>query len=196
MIAPGVRRVLLVGFMGSGKSTVGPLLAESLSWRFHDFDEGIEASEGMSVAEIFRQRGEEHFRSIEARIAAKLLLEEEVVLGSGGGWAAVPGRLDALPTGMVSVWLRVTAAEAIVRARADSGVRPLLAGADPDARAEALLAERAPRYARAHLSVDTTGRTPEDVTADILKLLERHGPGPKSRSPSGARRSEPWMETG
>ncbi len=196
MIAPDVRRVLLVGFMGSGKSTVGPLVAETLSWRFQDFDDRIEASEGRSVAEIFRQQGEAHFRSVEARVASRLLKEDEVVLGSGGGWAAIPGRLDALPKGTVSVWLRVSVAEAIVRASAESGVRPLLAGEDPGARAEALLAERSPRYARAHLSVDTDGRTPEDVAAEILELLERRGSDPEGRHGGGAHRSEPWMASG
>ncbi len=196
MSSDSVRRVLLVGFMGSGKSTVGPLLAERLGWRFIDFDREVEASDGLPVAEIFRQRGEAHFRHVEARVAVRLLHEEAVVLGSGGGWAAGKGLLDGLPSGTVSVWLRVGAAEALARTAAQSGLRPLLAGANPEATARALLAERSPRYARAHLAVDTDGRTPEDVTAEILELLERHGSGPAGRRHEEARRSEPWTASG
>ncbi len=177
MTPVGVRRVLLVGFMGSGKSTVGPLVASGLSWRFLDFDDSIEDEEGRSVADIFRQRGEEHFRRVEGRIALRLLEEDHVVLGSGGGWAAVVGRLDALPEGTVSIWLRVSPNEAVRRVGDEASVRPLLAGTDPLGAAEALLSKRAPRYGQAHLEVDTNGRTPEEVAAEILTLLERISSG-------------------
>lgn len=168
-----VRRVLLVGFMGSGKSTVGPLVAAGLSWRFLDFDGCIEEAEGLSVADIFRTHGEAHFRSVESEIAERLLAEDRVVLGSGGGWAAEPGRLDTLPEGTVSVWLRVSADEAVERVRPQAGVRPLLATEDPRSRAEALLSERAPRYGHAHLTVETDGRAPEEVASEILSLLQQ-----------------------
>jgi len=172
-----VRRVLLVGFMGSGKSTVGRLVAAGLSWRFLDFDDRIEEVEGRSVAEIFRTQGERYFRRVESEIAEDLLSEDHVVLGSGGGWAAAPGLLDALPDGTVSVWLRVSADEAVERVRPQAGVRPLLATGNPRSKAEALLSERAPRYGHAHLTVETDGRTPEDVAAEILALIRRKRPG-------------------
>ena len=167
-----IRRLLLVGFMGSGKSTVGPILAEALSWRFVDFDDRIEAEEGRSVRRIFAEDGEPHFREVEERIARSLLAERDVVLGSGGGWAAVPGRLRALPSGTLSVWLRVSPEVAVARA-GSGGARPLLAGPDALGRARELLAARAPIYAEAAHEVDTDGRTPLDVGRTILALLER-----------------------
>lgn len=168
-----IRRVVLVGFMGSGKSTVGPLLAEALSWRFVDFDDRIERDEGRSVRRIFEEEGEPWFRALEERVARSLLEEPEVVLGSGGGWAAVPGRLRALPSDTLTVWLRVSPDVAVVRTGAAAD-RPLLAGADPLGAAVELLAARSPAYAEATVEVDTDGRTPLDVSRTVLALLERH----------------------
>lgn len=175
-----LRRILLVGFMGSGKSTVGPLLARALSWRFEDFDAHVEEAAGRSIPEIFREEGEARFRRIEDRVARTLLERDEVVLGSGGGWAAAPGRLSDLPQGTLSVWLRVSPEVAILRAGAGPD-RPLLAVADPLGRARSLLAARQEAYAGADLSVDTDGRTPEDVTGTILALIERR----TTNSPAG-----------
>lgn len=169
-----IRRVLLVGFMGSGKSTVGPLLADALGWRFVDFDDAVEAREGATIPELFRTRGEAYFRDAEARVAAELLQERDVVLGSGGGWAAVPGRLESLPAGTVSVWLKVGAEEAVHRSGGQAGRRPLLEGGDPLAKARRLLADRLPAYRTAELAVDTQGRSPEDVVQEIVVLLDSH----------------------
>lgn len=167
----GVRRVLLVGFMASGKTSVGVALARALGWSFHDVDAAVEAEEGRSVARIFAESGEAHFRSAEARVAQRLLALDRVVLGSGGGWAAVPGRLDALPTGTLSVWLKVSPEEAVRRAGARPGARPLLDVSDPLAAARRLAGERAPLYARCALEVDTEGRTVEDVAARIVEWM-------------------------
>jgi shikimate kinase len=167
-LPPDVHRVLLVGFMGSGKSTVGPLLAARLGWRFFDFDVTIEAEEGVSIAEIFRTKGEPWFRRAESRVARKLLARDRVVLGSGGGWGSSSERLGGLPEGTASVWLRVSAEEAVRRTAAAGGTRPLLSASDPLEEARRLLRERSPGYAAAHLGVDTDGRTPEDVVEEIL----------------------------
>jgi len=165
------RRILLVGFMGSGKSTVGPLLARALSWPFLDVDACVEAEEGRAIRAIFREEGEPYFREVERRVTDSLLSRSEVVLASGGGWAGVPDRLRALPNGTVSVWLRVSAEVAVVRA--GGGDRPLLEGPDPLEAARRLLRVREAAYAQADLEVDTNERTPDDVSATILALLER-----------------------
>jgi shikimate kinase len=171
-----LRRIVLVGFMGSGKTSVGRALASALGWRFIDFDDLVEAEAGMTVAQLFAERGEAHFRALEQRIAAAALAEDEVVLGSGGGWAAANGRLDELPPGTETFWLRVTAEEAVRRASAQPGRRPLLASADPGRAATQLLAERTPHYRRARWTVDTEHRAIEDVTAGILEILAREYP--------------------
>lgn len=170
-VSSGSRRIVLVGFMGSGKSSVGPLLAKALGWDFADVDACVEAEEGRSVARIFAESGETGFREAEERVAAGLLGRDGVVLAAGGGWGAAPGRLRSLPEGTTSVWLRVSAEEAVRRCGVEGGARPLLHVADPTEAARELLRRRAPRYAEAHLRVDTEGRTVEDVAEQILTLL-------------------------
>jgi shikimate kinase len=169
-----LRRVVLVGFMGSGKSSVGRLLARRLRWEFVDLDARVAKVEGRSVAAIFAESGEAHFRAVEAREAEDALGRDRVVLAPGGGWAVHPGRLRSLPEGTLSVWLRVSAEAAVRRARPRSGKRPLLAGPDPLETARELLERREPIYAESDLEVDTEGRTVEDVAARVLELL---GPG-------------------
>ena len=161
--------------MGSGKSTVGPLLAEALDWRFVDQDEEVEAVEGLSIPQIFDQMGEAYFREAEARVAGRLLGETGLVIGSGGGWAAVAGRLSALPDGTVSVWLRVSVEKALRRGLTAPESRPLLSGPDPLDVARKLLEERAQFYRQCDLEVDTEALKPEDVSASILgSLVDRH----------------------
>lgn len=177
---PGARRkldrVLLVGFMGSGKSSVGRALGKALGWRFIDFDHVIATEEGRTVPEIFRASGEAHFRRTEERVGQRLLGEERVVLASGGGWAVAPGRLDEVPPGTATFWLKVSSAEAVRRVGAGSEVRPLLAAPDAKERASRLLEEREPFYRVAKWAVDTDRRSVEDVTAEVLEILGREYP--------------------
>ena len=174
-----VDRIVLVGFMAAGKSTVGRGLARALGWDFHDLDDVVEAREGRSVAAIFAESGEPAFREIEAGVAEECLRHQRVVLATGGGWAAQPGRLQSLPEGTLTVWLRVSPEEAVRRA-GESTNRPLLAGDNRLEAAAALLRQRTSRYAAADLEVDTEGRTVEDVSAEILtrvaRLTENHTP--------------------
>lgn len=178
-----LRRVLLVGFMGAGKSSVGRRVAKSLGWRFVDFDDEVTAAAGMSVPEIFEKEGEAAFRELEADVGQRLLAQEQVVLATGGGWGAVAGRLDEVPAGTETFWLRVSAEESVRRASARPGTRPLLAGDDPLGHARRLLAEREPRYSRAESVVDTDRRSVEDVTSEILGMLGRKYPEvPRSKA--------------
>jgi len=168
---PTPERIVLVGFMGSGKSTVGPLLAQTLRWRFVDQDALVEEQEGLSIPEIFAGAGESHFRAVEAQVADRLLREKHIVMASGGGWAAVPDRLARLPEGTVCVWLRVSAEEVVRRTAAEPGSRPLLSGPHALERARRLLEERTPFYSQSDLEVDTEALRPEDVSARILGFL-------------------------
>lgn len=166
--------------MGAGKTTVGRALAAALGWRFLDLDDAIEAEAGVDVPEIFRRWGEPRFRDLEARVAERLLREDEVVLGTGGGWGAHGERLAALPAGTESFWLRVSPETAVRRAANEPGRRPLLEGADPLERARALLARREAGYGRARWAVDTEGSTVDDVTARILAILASEYPESKA----------------
>jgi shikimate kinase len=172
--------VLLVGFMGAGKSTVGRLLAEAMGWRFLDADALVESEEGRTVGEIFRADGEEYFRDREARVMTSLLGQRHVVVATGGGWSAGPGRLRDVPEGTVSVWLRLSPGEAVRRTRDQAVERPLLAVAGAAETVKELHERRLARYAEADLEVDTEGRTPEDVSAHVFELLhEQHYENPK-----------------
>jgi shikimate kinase len=97
------------------------------------------------------------------------------VLSPGGGWITRPELLGLLGAGTLSVWLKVGAEEAVRRAAAAPGERPLLAGADPLAAARRLLAEREPLYARADLVVETEGRSPVEVAEEIEREVRRRG---------------------
>ena len=167
----GYRRIVLVGFMGSGKSTVGPLLASHLGWSFLDFDEEIERRAGASVEDIFRTQGEPFFRGLEAEVAGELLRLDRAVLATGGGWPAVPGRMDVLAGDTLSVWLDVDADTSVERVRRGGRARPLLEVPDPVGRAKLLLSERASFYGRARLRLDASSASPAAIAERVLEHM-------------------------
>lgn len=166
---PGVARIVLVGLMGAGKSTVGPILARALDWDFVDVDDEIARCEGRHPADIIRSRGIERFRELESVAARELLRRERVVIAMGGGWAAQPGHMASLKPDSPAVWLRVDPATALERIRASSTPRPLLEGPDPHAVAVALLRQRIGHYGRSVITIETDGRSPEEVAREILR---------------------------
>jgi shikimate kinase len=174
------RNVLLVGFMGSGKSTVGRRLAERLGWDFHDFDDEIERRAGCTIAQLFADRGEPAFRALEARVGAELLGCSRAVLAAGGGWAAQEGRMDALGADTFTVWLDVDAPTAVERVRREGETRPLLQGDDPLLLADGLLRERERHYARARLRLDTRGASPGALVDAIVDHMS-DAPAPGAR---------------
>ena len=169
-------RVLLIGFMGSGKSTVGRELAEQLGWRFEDIDDAITHDAGMSIAEIFKDPGESFFRLEEHRKTREVLNQDEVVIATGGGWAAVPGRFDEIPDGTLTIWLAVRPEEAIRRVTNSEKTRPLLSCSNPLEKARNLLKERSDFYSQAEHKVDTDGFSVEDVSVRILEILQANNP--------------------
>ncbi len=177
MSDPSIKRILLVGFMGSGKTAVGQALARRLSWSFRDFDQEIGSRLGLPIPKIFLHHGEDFFREMEERVGAELLLEEEVVLASGGGWPVALGRMETLPPGTLSVWLQVSAEEALRRVRKQGPTRPLLAVSDPLARARELLHSREAYYRKAELAVDSRRGSPEELARTIHRLLDEAGAG-------------------
>jgi shikimate kinase len=166
------RRILLVGFMGSGKSTVAARLASRLGWTFLDFDAEIERRGAASVAEIFRSHGEAFFRTLEAQVGRELLEADHAVIASGGGWPVPPGRMEGLTADTLSVWLVVDAATAVRRVSSGGAVRPLLQGADPVGRAEGLLRERTARYRLARLHLDSGASSPDELVDRVLEYME------------------------
>lgn len=169
------RRIVLVGFMGAGKTSVGQQLSSRLGWRFVDLDEELVARSGLSIDDWFDALGEAAFRKEEAALARELLASSDLVLASGGGWAVEPDRLVELPPGTLSVWLDVGAEEAVRRVQKSSVSRPLLRGRGPENEARRLLEARWSAYAEAQIRVDTNGQSVEDVTSRILEILENEG---------------------
>jgi shikimate kinase len=170
-MAVGAPRVIvLVGLPGSGKSTVGPIVAGRLDWRFIDLDREIERQHGGSVATIFGQMGETAFRRLEHAATRQLLDAEGLVLAPGGGWALDPRNLDVFRDRAVTVYLRVS--PEVAHRRMSTGVesRPLLAGADPLIRLEALLRTRESAYVQANHEVATDSMSPQQVADTIVAL--------------------------
>ncbi|WP_310525836.1 shikimate kinase [Nocardioides sp.] len=162
-------RVVLIGPMGAGKSTVAGLLAEAWGVPARDTDADIEATEGREISEIFVDSGEAHFRALEAVAVAEALATHDGVLSLGGG-AVLDPATRALLEGHRVVFLRVGLSEAVKRVGLGVG-RPLLLG-NVRSRIKALLDERSPIYeAAATFAVDTDARAPDEVAAEILERL-------------------------
>lgn len=152
---PDVPHLILVGLPGSGKSTVGQLVAERLKRAFLDFDAEIERREGMSIKDIFGAKGEGYFREKERELTEELRSFGRMVLAPGGGWAADPERVALLrPPGKL-LYLRVKPETALVRLGGDTGLRPLLSRPDPKGELRRLLELRQAAYEGADLVVDT-----------------------------------------
>ena len=163
-------RVILVGVPGAGKSTVGRLIASRLGVGFRDTDEDVAAAEGKPVSEIFVDAGEAHFRSLEKAAVATAVAEHDGVLALGGG-AVLDAGTRALLRDQPTVWLQVGAAAGARRVGMDVP-RPVLLG-NVRGRLATLLAERGPLYEEvARLVVDTDGREPDEVAAEVLSGLD------------------------
>jgi len=162
--------IYLVGFMGSGKSTVGRLLADRLGWDFVDLDEEIEAEQRMTIAQIFDQQGEERFRQIEkealrCRVRA-IQRGRATVMALGGGAFAQEDNYAMLADNGVTVWLDCPLETARRRAQQDPK-RPL--ARDP-VKFEELYQARRASYARADFRIEISGDDPEAVVEAILRL--------------------------
>jgi len=165
------RNIIIVGFMGTGKSTVSRLLSERLGWERLDTDEEIVKAAGKSIPQIFADDGETEFRDRESRALTEALSGERKIVATGGGAVLREiNRLQMLERGWV---VALTAdKESLIRrvTSAAAGARPLLAG-DAEARVTQLLESRRHAYDFAHLKVDTSDRSPEEVAEVLLQRL-------------------------
>jgi shikimate kinase len=162
-----VSRLILTGFMGAGKSTVGAIVARDLGWRFLDLDQVIETHSQRTVAEIFRDDGEAEFRRLERQAVQQLSGEEEIVLALGGGTVEDDSTRSVLidSPGNCLVFLHAELPDLLARCTVEGKVRPLLAA--PEA-LEARHTLRLPHYRAAHVTVSTTGLAPREVADRVL----------------------------
>ncbi|MCZ2113079.1 MAG: 3-dehydroquinate synthase [Anaerolineae bacterium] len=166
-----VDNIILTGFMGTGKTTVGQALARRLDREFVDTDALIVARDGRSIAAIFEEDGEPRFRELERQVAAGLARRRGLVIATGGGLMLDPANIAALGATGPVFCLEATPADILERVSVEGDRRPLLAGDDPLDAITALLQRRAPAYARFR-AVDTGGRTTPEIVESIVAILE------------------------
>jgi shikimate kinase len=174
--AEGFAGLVLVGFMGSGKSSVGRELARRIGAEFADADAWIEKTAGRPIRDLFEQEGEPAFRELEKAALKEILSVKGRVVATGGGAFLDEGNRVLLKSYGPVVYLEVNA-ETVLRRLAKDTRRPLLRGCDRENVVRGLLQRRVPDYRQADHAVSTDGRTVEEIAGRILELLKKREDG-------------------
>lgn len=172
---PSLPIVVLVGIPGAGKSTIGRLAAEKVNRGFLDFDEEIVRRHGMSIAQIFAERGEPAFRRMEKELTKELPHIGGMIVAPGGGWIVDPENVETLK-GARFVWIKVRPEVAIARLKGQRSTRPLLMRPDPLAELKKLLEEREPLYAQAQYLINTEMVTLDQAVERLAALATAKDP--------------------
>jgi shikimate kinase len=163
--------IVLIGFMGCGKSTVGKQLADSLKMGFIDMDDEIEKNEGETIQNIFQEKGESYFRDIETSYLSKMIIKKEMVIATGGGVIIRGENIDMLKKMGKVIFLHTDSSQLVNNLKEDSK-RPLLNGGNTQDKISSLLDEREPKYLSASdIIIQTTGKDVESVVQEIISLL-------------------------
>lgn len=163
--------IALVGFMGTGKTSAGKLAAKKLGMRYVDSDEEIEKNAGIAISEIFSNFGEPYFRDLEAKTLREISERGGQVISCGGGAVLRGENIGNLKASGMVICLSASPEAVFERIRHETH-RPLLKVPDPQKRIRELLAERAPFYAKADCSIDTTKLTVAQVADEIIRLFK------------------------
>lgn len=166
------KSLVLTGMMGSGKTTVGRLLARHLQLPFIDLDEEIEREQKATINDIFSKYGEAAFRKIEKQKLANLLHRQTAVIATGGGAVLDEGTRAVLFEAAITVWLNVDVEILAKRVKGDE-TRPLLKGDDPKKALRRILESRVPYYGLANITVVNNDNDPELAVEEILKGVRR-----------------------
>lgn len=161
--------IVLIGFMASGKTTVGRLLAGNLRWNFYDTDAEVEKEAGCSIAELFARKGEAYFRQREKEVIARITEGSRAVIATGGGAVLAPENVKRLREGNKVIWLKADG-ETVWQRVAGSEDRPLVRGRSRE-EVVALLKKREPYYSFADLKIETAGKRAEEIVAEIMEGL-------------------------
>ena len=165
------RPVILTGFMGSGKSSVGRVLAKRLGCPFIDLDMEIVSASGRSINDIFAQDGEKAFRSMETLSLQKVLHGDRSVIATGGGIVIAAENRSLMCASGIVVNLSVSLPLVLQRLHGATD-RPLFGGSDAANRVKSLMDEREQFYEDADIRIDTDGKSVEDVAAEILRFVK------------------------
>lgn len=176
-VTPDRRLIALVGMRGAGKSTVGPLLAQSLEAPFVEMDDLIREASGLSVDQIFELHGERHYRRLERETFERLLAAgESAVVAAAGGVINESATWKMMLREATVVWLRASPEDHWNRVIAQGDRRPMTDNPDAMAELRAMLAAREPVYRQAHITVDTHDRGPETLTSLIERQIADGAP--------------------
>jgi len=167
------RRIALIGLRGGGKSTLGQLLAERLDVPFIELDKEIEKRSGATLSEIFDMFGQETFRRAEREALDDVLRQHKnFVVATSGSIVTEPGTLELLLASCFTVWVRAEPEEHMKRVMAQGDMRPMANSARSMEDLISILRSREPLYAKAEVALSTSGRTPEQNLAELLRLIE------------------------
>ena len=162
--------ILLTGFMGAGKTTVGKKLAKRLGYLFVDTDREIEKEQGCSIAEIFKYGGEECFRDLETDILQKLQTKQNLVIATGGGMVLRNENRSLMQSLGTRVYLKVELQELMRRLKKDKK-RPLLQKLKPEEHILEMLQQRKSIYEEAECIIDTTDLSPHQMVTEIIRKI-------------------------
>jgi len=167
-----MNNIILVGFMGTGKSVVGKLLAEKLKRDFLETDDIIEAKEKMPINDIFEKKLEPYFRQVEKEVVKEAAKRKNVVISAGGGAVVDAENFKNLKNSGIIICLKASP-EAILKRTKNLKTRPLLNVPDPKKQIEELLKKREPYYSKADLSIDTDNLTIDQVAEQAINFLHK-----------------------
>jgi len=167
-----MKNIYFIGFMGTGKTTVSKMIAERLNKKWVDLDEIIQEKEGRNIVDIFRDSGEEYFRSIEKEVLKEIADSGNFIVSTGGGIVIVDENVDIMKKSGILVTL-VASPEVIYERLKDDHDRPLLQVPNPMDEIKRLMFERAPFYIKGDIIIDTSFDKPEKIVEDILLELEK-----------------------
>jgi shikimate kinase len=168
------KNIVLIGFMGTGKTSLGKMAAAQLNYDFLDTDQMIVAKTGMDIPSIFQSHGEAYFRKLESEIARVLALVNQKIIATGGGFPLNPANIEVLRPNSLVVLLK--AAPGVIYERVkDHTERPLLAVSDPLSKITEMLRERESFYRNADLILDTDSLGLDELSARLIDEWKRRG---------------------